>query len=183
MINIETDELRMNQVFLNLLSNAIKFTKHQGEIKVECEFIPGVKSMTQVNQYIQRRRAQKNQRDSYSSDTITSNGRRIKDSRESCEEIDLKKELQYMYRPEVNRDKLIVSVKDSGIGIKKTDQSKLFKLFGCLQSTRQMNTRGIGLGLVISKNIVEAFGGSIDFKSRIGVGSIFVFSFLLGSED
>lgn len=46
-----------------------------------------------------------------------------------------------------------------------------------------MNTRGIGLGLVISKQIVESFGGQIDFKSKFGRGSMFVFSFLLGRFD
>jgi len=37
-------------------------------------------------------------------------------------------------------DKLVLSVIDNGIGIKNVDKSKLFKLFGCLKSTRSMNT-------------------------------------------
>ena len=41
-------------------------------------------------------------------------------------------------------------VKDTGVGIKKEDQSKLFKLFGFLDTTQEMNTNGIGLGLHIS---------------------------------
>jgi signal transduction histidine kinase len=41
-------------------------------------------------------------------------------------------------------------VKDTGVGIKKEDQSKLFKLFGFLDTTKEMNTNGIGLGLHIS---------------------------------
>lgn len=46
-------------------------------------------------------------------------------------------------------------VRDSGIGIKKEDQSKLFKMFGSIKdSKRKFNTQGIGLGLVISKMIV-----------------------------
>ena len=39
---------------------------------------------------------------------------------------------------------------DTGIGIKKEDHEKLFKLFGFVQDTKNMNTSGIGLGLVIS---------------------------------
>jgi len=50
-------------------------------------------------------------------------------------------------------------VKDSGCGIKKDDQKKLFKLFGFLDSTKEINTKGIGLGLHISKKIVDEFGG------------------------
>ena len=41
-------------------------------------------------------------------------------------------------------------VKDTGVGIKKEDQSKLFKLFGFLDTTKEINTNGIGLGLHIS---------------------------------
>jgi len=52
---------------------------------------------------------------------------------------------------------LAVSVIDTGIGINNENKVKLFKLFGSLQDTEGMNTQGIGLGLVISENIVQAF--------------------------
>jgi len=44
-----------------------------------------------------------------------------------------------------------IAVKDTGIGIKLGDQSKLFKQFGFLDATREINTQGIGLGLHICK--------------------------------
>ena len=59
-----------------------------------------------------------------------------------------------IFEPLRDRDKIVISVTDSGIGIKKRDIIKLFKLFGTLKNTSQMNTQGIGLGLVISENIV-----------------------------
>lgn len=59
-----------------------------------------------------------------------------------------------------------VQVKDNGMGIKRKDKAKLFKLFGFVQSTDDVNTRGIGLGLVISKKIAECFDGQIGFKSK-----------------
>ena len=43
-----------------------------------------------------------------------------------------------------------IIVKDTGVGIKKEDQSKLFELFGFLYTTKELNTNGIGLGLHIS---------------------------------
>jgi signal transduction histidine kinase len=43
-----------------------------------------------------------------------------------------------------------IKVIDSGVGIKKCDQEKLFKLFGFLEQTKELNTKGIGLGLHIS---------------------------------
>jgi len=81
------------------------------------------------------------------------------------------------------RDKLIIKVQDSGIGIKRQDQLKLFRLFGKLQNTKGMNTQGIGLGLVISDNIVNQFGGKIGVKSKYKQGSTFMFSVLLGREE
>jgi len=48
---------------------------------------------------------------------------------------------------------LEVSVADNGVGIKEEDLGKLFKLFGFLDSTKELNTKGIGLGLHISKMI------------------------------
>jgi len=56
---------------------------------------------------------------------------------------------------------LEVEVRDSGVGIKEEDQKKLFKLFGYLDTTKELNTKGIGLGLYISKLIVQQFGGEI----------------------
>ena len=53
-------------------------------------------------------------------------------------------------------EKLIeISVEDTGIGISKQNQSKLFKLFGFIQDSSQMNTQGIGLGLAIAKQIIS----------------------------
>ena len=60
-----------------------------------------------------------------------------------------------------------VSVHDSGIGIKEEDKNKLFTLFGSIKDEkRKINTKGIGLGLVICKMIVHKFGGDIDFVSE-----------------
>ena len=48
---------------------------------------------------------------------------------------------------------LSISVRDTGIGISKENQSKLFQLFGFLSDSVQMNKQGVGLGLVIAKQI------------------------------
>ena len=56
---------------------------------------------------------------------------------------------------------LKVTVKDTGIGVKKEDRDKLFKLFGKLESTSKVNTHGIGIGLTICMKIVQAYEGMI----------------------
>jgi signal transduction histidine kinase len=48
-----------------------------------------------------------------------------------------------------------IHVIDSGVGIKEGDKHKLFQLFGFLEQTKELNTKGIGLGLHISKMIVN----------------------------
>lgn len=80
-------------------------------------------------------------------------------------------------------DFLTISVKDSGVGIKDEDKGKLFKLFGFIQSTEEMNTKGIGLGLMICDKIVKKFGGNITLESEFNQGSEFTFSFQLSRPD
>ena len=60
---------------------------------------------------------------------------------------------------------LRISVEDTGIGIKKEYQNKLFKLFGFVDDAQGLNTHGIGLGLVISEKIINQFDGTIALES------------------
>jgi signal transduction histidine kinase len=52
----------------------------------------------------------------------------------------------------------------------------LFKFFGKINSTKDINRSGMGLGLTISKMLVERFGGDIGVRSLPGVGSTFYFT-------
>ena len=56
-------------------------------------------------------------------------------------------------------------MKDNGTGIKEKDMGKLFKLYGFIQETQEINTRGIGLGLHICRQIVRELGGEIICQS------------------
>lgn len=91
--------------------------------------------------------------------------------------------MKELYKQHQTRDKLVISVIDTGIGIKQEDHIKLFKLFGTSQNTQGMNSSGIGLGLVISDRIVHEFNGQIGVQSKFGKGSKFIFSILLGQDD
>jgi PAS domain S-box-containing protein len=73
------------------------------------------------------------------------------------------------------RDKkgLVIGVNDSGIGIAPEDQKKLFEPFARLQVS---GAKGIGLGLVVCKRLVEAHGGHIWVESQVGKGSTFLFN-------
>ena len=71
---------------------------------------------------------------------------------------------------------LSVSVLDTGIGIKPEDLAKLFQFFSQVSSSKNINKSGMGLGLTISKMIIQQLGGEIEVKSEPGVGSTFFFS-------
>ena len=76
---------------------------------------------------------------------------------------------------------LRISVQDQGTGISKSDQKKLFKLYGALRNKKdkKLNKKGVGLGLCICKQISNEFGGDIYVTSRLKVGSVFTFEFEL----
>ncbi|MBM3155107.1 MAG: cell wall metabolism sensor histidine kinase WalK [Chloroflexi bacterium] len=73
-------------------------------------------------------------------------------------------------------DELLVHVTDQGVGIPEEAQSRLFQRFYQVDSSTTRNVGGSGLGLYISKQIVEAHGGRIWVKSKEGSGSTFSFS-------
>jgi len=76
------------------------------------------------------------------------------------------------------------SVKDTGLGISKENIEKLFKSFSQIDGSYTRRYGGTGLGLVISKQLVEMMGGEIWVESEEGRGSTFSFSipFKIGHE-
>lgn len=71
--------------------------------------------------------------------------------------------------------KIVFSIQDTGIGIPKDQQKKIFTKFFREARAKKIKTEGSGLGLVIVKNIIEAHGGKIWFKSEEGSGTTFYF--------
>ncbi len=69
---------------------------------------------------------------------------------------------------------LIISVQDTGRGIKHEDINKLFTKFERLDIEKNSTTEGTGLGLAITKKLVEMMGGKINVQSQFGKGSIFI---------
>ena len=73
-------------------------------------------------------------------------------------------------------DEVVVSVKDSGIGIAPADQPKVFEKFKQVGDTLTDKPKGTGLGLPICKEIIEYHGGRIWVESEPGKGSTFSFT-------
>jgi CheY-like chemotaxis protein len=70
-------------------------------------------------------------------------------------------------------------VSDSGIGISKEDQQKLFHIEAKHSTRGTEGEEGSGLGLVLCAEIVEKHGGTISIESEVGKGTMFVFALLL----
>ncbi|MFR5890479.1 MAG: sensor histidine kinase, partial [Lachnospiraceae bacterium] len=66
-----------------------------------------------------------------------------------------------------------VEVSDTGIGIPKADQSRIFERFYRVDKSRSKEVGGTGLGLSIVKHAVMDMGGSINLESTFGEGSTF----------
>lgn len=68
---------------------------------------------------------------------------------------------------------LVISVTDTGIGIRQEDLDKLFEQFTRLEENRNRNIEGTGLGLNLTKKLVDLMGGEIFVESTYGEGSCF----------
>lgn len=68
---------------------------------------------------------------------------------------------------------LVISVADTGIGIKEEDLSKLFESFTRIEEKRNRNIEGTGLGLNLTKNLISLMNGEVAVESTYGEGSCF----------
>ena len=78
---------------------------------------------------------------------------------------------------------ITVSVRDTGPGISETDQAKIFQEFQQADKSITREKGGTGLGLTISKRIVEMHGGRIWVESSPGEGSTFSFTLPVTAEE
>jgi len=87
--------------------------------------------------------------------------------------------IRVMLENDIHSNDMVIkmSVTDTGIGLSEQQQRQLFNSFNQTNPNITRRYGGTGLGLVISKNLVEQMGGSIDLESKPGIGSTFWFTF------
>ncbi|HUV67464.1 MAG TPA: HAMP domain-containing sensor histidine kinase, partial [Sedimentisphaerales bacterium] len=78
--------------------------------------------------------------------------------------------------------RVLVTVRDSGVGIAKEDIPKLFDKFTQFSRKAGPGEKGTGLGLAIVKKLVEMHGGTIEVESKVGQGTTFTISLPLTAE-
>ena len=79
-------------------------------------------------------------------------------------------------RGEVHEEEVVISVADQGVGLAPEDLNRLFEKFFRVRSGLGHHVVGSGLGLPISRAIVESHGGRIWAESQVGQGSTFYFT-------
>ena len=147
--DIFTDRNRVKEVLINLLGNALKFVV-TGGITIKFSRKAGLVSSKLTGESGSLRSNQKEQR------------------AESKEQRVKSKEYGFVE----------VSVTDTGPGISEEDLTRLFSKFGRLENSYVSiaTNGGTGLGLYISKSLVELMGGKIGVESKLGEGSRFWFT-------
>ncbi|OGZ26992.1 MAG: hypothetical protein A2365_02715 [Candidatus Nealsonbacteria bacterium RIFOXYB1_FULL_40_15] len=75
-----------------------------------------------------------------------------------------------------SKGEILFSIKDSGVGIPLKDQKYIFQKFFRAENALKERTRGSGLGLYVTRSIIEKTGGRIWFKSEEGKGTTFFFT-------
>lgn len=167
------DQLRIAQVLLNLLSNAIKFTE-QGSVTLRAYSVP-VQSVRHGLQGLPITAMARPSAPSLPADTATHNGGVLaapsnSPARDDAEEM---KPLWYV----------IVEVIDTGIGIAEKDLDLIFEEYQQADATLSRRYGGTGLGLPISKRLVELHGGNLTVCSVPEQGSTFRFSLPVATTD
>ena len=80
-------------------------------------------------------------------------------------------------------EKAYISVKDNGSGIPKESLDKIWDRFYKSDASRGRDKKGSGLGLSITKEILQAHNETIDVVSTVGVGTEFIFTLPLAKEQ
>lgn len=82
----------------------------------------------------------------------------------------------------IEKERILISVKDKGVGIPKENMAHVFDRFYRVDKARSRNLGGTGLGLAIAKEIAEAHGGNIWVSSEWGKGTTFSFTLPYNSD-
>nr|CAD1837745.1 unnamed protein product [Ananas comosus var. bracteatus] len=164
------DPGRFRQILTNLIGNSVKFTE-EGHIFVSVHLVGEVKISNNISSPISHENAEvrTNCRDkSYN----TLSGFQVVDRRRNLENFRMFKSTTEP-SDSVN---LLVTVEDTGVGIPEDAQSRIFTPFMQADSSTSRTYGGTGIGLSISKCLVDLMGGEIGFVSKPGVGSTFFFT-------
>jgi len=157
-IHLNVDPRKISQVLRNLISNALKFTPKNGKVDVYVY----LKQMSSVNSSTRSSFAILNKVQPLGTAV---DGRNLS--------WDRKTNIGHSNLYDVENTVLRIEVHDTGVGISQDDQQKLFGQIVQFNAAQLQNGGGSGIGLWISKKIMDLHGGRIGVKSEPGKGSMF----------
>ncbi|KAK4363170.1 hypothetical protein RND71_018411 [Anisodus tanguticus] len=170
------DPGRFRQIITNLVGNSIKFTNDKGHIFVTVHLADEVTSPRDVTDEVLKQSLTFVQEKSNN----TLSGFPVVDRWQSWQKFERLSRIE----EEVEKIKLLVTIEDTGVGIPLEAQGRIFTPFMQADSSTSRTYGGTGIGLSISKRLVELMGGEIGFFSEPGTGSTFSFTaaFARGEE-
>ncbi|MBO4396178.1 MAG: amino acid permease [Eubacterium sp.] len=153
------DRNRLNRVLLNLVSNAFKFTPEEGNVSVILKEIPeGSVSGISI--------PMSEQSDGKDNDGDIGDSGTLRETPENNSEEDQIEKVNYGFYE--------LRVKDSGIGMSPEFAARVFESFERERTSTVSGIQGTGLGMAITKSIVDLMGGTIEVKSNQGEGTEFI---------
>ncbi|KAJ3054919.1 hypothetical protein HK097_000335 [Rhizophlyctis rosea] len=168
---VKGDPTRLGQVMLNLLTNALRFTERAESRRILVTldardvppFAPKLESAAEGDESWSEERGRNRLEGTRRSPSLSSNS-----SGGTARE-------EHPVNPAINHVYVQISICDSGVGMTAEEQAMLFRRFTQASPKTYAEFGGSGLGLFISKRIVELHGGDIAVESTKGKGTTFTF--------
>ncbi|XP_054818633.1 histidine kinase 2-like isoform X2 [Prosopis cineraria] len=164
------DPKRFRQIITNLVGNSLKFTHDKGHVFVSVHLANEVKSPPHIMDVVLSQGFQDMSDRTYN----TLSGFPVVNRWKSWANFKKLSSMNLMNDPGVIQ--LLVTVEDTGIGIPLDAQNRIFTPFMQADSSTSRTYGGTGIGLSISKCLVDLMRGEIGFVSEPGIGSAFSFS-------
>ena len=156
-VYLDADPLRLAQVLSNLINNACKYSANNGNIEIKADLETAIENKRSQGD------AENGRGEAVAEPTIVSSIAEIESVSASKGEI-----------PKSTMA-LVLSVKDTGIGIAPEHLPRIFGMFSQVGSALNRSQGGLGIGLALVRGLVEQHGGSVEARSEgLGKGSEFI---------